>query len=515
MDGRTTPVTPPTGFLGLFSRSKPVFPPPGTLESGQVSGRGLEENEETEGEWQVQGNSRQNSSSPPKSFSEAARQGAQERAQKESQGHSNLPERPKGPNPNFIHRHTTPIFEVRNQGAFRDEIEIEIRTINEKPFRGTVTTREAKHIIYKEIIGGPFSNFRGLRFGFKGVPVVTIMLKEPINIDDLQSIQFFEFTRSYSKQGKEVVDVLACKIRGVRTVTGGEATASYSEDWTRVVKIEGCDYRVPEELILAWLRQYGEILSDLVEDVFEDNEDSEGTNATGIYSVKMKLFHNIPQLLPMAGRRIKIYYRGIQKLCTRCFGHHIARNCTTNKVPWLNYVGQFIESNPEVDSALFGKWITILEREKNRGDLTTSDQGQPITEEQSQPSMADGGSNKDGGVTESHELRVASAVADCLGEEDLQNQGSQLQHQGAGNVDAVIQTDQEEPLPSDFNIPVDDAEEEKLITKMMECGMSSADATANIEKRKKLFNQAIKKYTAAISKKARQTKSRKNSLNDH
>jgi hypothetical protein len=50
---------------------------------------------------------------------------------------------------------------------------------------------------------------------------------------------------------------------------------------------------------------------------------------------------------------------------------------------------------------------------------------------------------------------------------------------------------------------------------MMECGMSSADATANIEKRKKLFNQAIKKYTAAISKKARQTKSRKNSLNDH
>jgi hypothetical protein len=38
---------------------------------------------------------------------------------------------------------------------------------------------------------------------------------------------------------------------------------------------------------------------------------------------------------------------------------------------------------------------------------------------------------------------------------------SQLQHQGTGNVDAVIQMDQEEPLPSDFNIPVDNAEEEK------------------------------------------------------
>ena len=316
-DGKTTPVSPPLGFVGLFSLSKPVSLPSDSLESDLD----LEENKE---EWQVQGSPKQNRSS--KTYSEATKEGAQ--------NYQNVSERPKGPNPNFIHRHTTPIFEVRSQGAFRDEIEIEIRTINGKPFRGSVTTQEAKHIIYKEIIGGPFSNFRGLRFGFKGVPVVTIMLKEPINIDDLESIQYFEFSRTYLKQGKEVVDVLACKIRGLRTVTGGEATSSYSDNWTRVIKIEGCDYRVPENMILAWLRQYGEVLSELVEDVFEDNEDYEGTNATGIYSVKMKLFHNIPQLLPMAGRRIKIYYRGIQKLCTRCFGPHIARNCTANKAPF-------------------------------------------------------------------------------------------------------------------------------------------------------------------------------------
>ena len=41
--------------------------------------------------------------------------------------------------------------------------------------------------------------------------------------------------------------------------------------------------------------------------IFEVKDDeTEGTNRTGNYSVLMKLDSNIPQLLPMAGRRIKI-----------------------------------------------------------------------------------------------------------------------------------------------------------------------------------------------------------------
>ena len=42
-------------------------------------------------------------------------------------------------------------------------------------FVGTVTRHEAKHVIYKEALGCPFSNFRGVRFGFKGVLVVTFI----------------------------------------------------------------------------------------------------------------------------------------------------------------------------------------------------------------------------------------------------------------------------------------------------------------------------------------------------
>ena len=36
-------------------------------------------------------------------------------------------------------------------------------------------------------------------------------------------------------------------------------------------------------MLLSWLAEYGEVKSELVEDVFDDSEDSEGENATGTY----------------------------------------------------------------------------------------------------------------------------------------------------------------------------------------------------------------------------------------
>ena len=47
---------------------------------------------------------------------------------------------------------------------------------------------------------------------------------------------------------------------------------------------------------------------------YEDGEDR-----TGNYCVKVKLGKDIPQLLPMWGRRVKIFYVGIQKLCSLYF----------------------------------------------------------------------------------------------------------------------------------------------------------------------------------------------------
>ena len=125
-------------------------------------------------------------------------------------------------------------------------------------------------------------------------------------------VQFFNFTRSYTRQGKKCEDTVSCKIRGLRSrlVNSESLVDTNRDDGTRIINIEGCEYRVPKEEILAWLRLYGSIESELVEDCFRDEEDTEGTNRTGAYSVKVKLNKKIPQMLPMSGRKIKIYYRG-------------------------------------------------------------------------------------------------------------------------------------------------------------------------------------------------------------
>ena len=52
--------------------------------------------------------------------------------------------------------------------------------------------------------------------------------------------------------------------------------------------------------------------SDIVKELFEDggtgNPETDVTNQTGIYVTKVRLNRDIPELLPVAGRRIRISY---------------------------------------------------------------------------------------------------------------------------------------------------------------------------------------------------------------
>jgi hypothetical protein len=76
--------------------------------------------------------------------------------------------------------------------------------------------------------------------------------------------------------------------------------------------MEGCNYKIQEEIIFEFLSHYGEVLSEVMEDLFDDGSvlDSEmyGTNRSGIYSVKIKLAKDIPQLGPILGRQIKLFW---------------------------------------------------------------------------------------------------------------------------------------------------------------------------------------------------------------
>ena len=153
-----------------------------------------------------------------------------------------------------------------------------------------------------------------MRFSYKGIRLVTFKLKEQINIDDLIEKQHFEIKRSFKKSGKLETSIIKCKIRGLRSeafkehLARKEAMRSHSsEDGSVTVKVTGCEYKVSEEKLRAALTHWGTITSEIREELFVDPHDKEGTNRTGIYSLKMILDSEMPEIIPLEGLRVKIH----------------------------------------------------------------------------------------------------------------------------------------------------------------------------------------------------------------
>ena len=117
------------------------------------------------------------------------------------------------------------------------------------------------------------------------------------------------------------------------------------------------------------------------EDIHDDPERDRIGNRT--YSVKMKLLRPIPQFLPMHGRCIRIYYSGIDKLCTNCYGIHTRCQCRNQKHQWIKYVIDFMYKNKEIPEEYYGKWWDIVDSDypgyfdKSPLPSTTVPQGEP------------------------------------------------------------------------------------------------------------------------------------------
>ena len=84
------------------------------------------------------------------------------------------------------------------------------------------------------------------------------------------------------------------------------------DDGTREVRIFGCEYRVTKQSLEVLLNHYGELLTDIVEELFDDGglgePENQGTNRTGTYVAKVRLHTEIPELVPVDGRRVRISY---------------------------------------------------------------------------------------------------------------------------------------------------------------------------------------------------------------
>ena len=118
-----------------------------------------------------------------------------------------------------------------------------------------------------------------------------------------------------------------------------------------------------------------------MEEVFDDPYDKEGSNRTGIFTVKMILHQKIPEWLPMDGLRIKVQHKGNQKLCNHCYGNHLRKDCKEEKRTWSDYVNIFRCQNPEIPDEFYGKWAEIFEKDSPKMPME-SDFNLPTTREE-------------------------------------------------------------------------------------------------------------------------------------
>ena len=373
-----------------------------------------------------------------------------------------------------------PIFQSYREGPMRDEIEIKIQTKNGKKFSGSITPIEIKYNIYIDALKFPdHENFDGARVGFKGKLVATIKLITPINIDELSDVEYFEFNRTTSIRGKQTQEVIGCKIKGVRwqpnTVSAFEN--SKPEDNSTVVKIEGCDYQVPEEQIITWLSHYGEIKTELEEDLFKDSNETGGNNRTGNYSIMMILEHKIPQLLPMNGRRVKIYHKGIDKLCTKCFGVHRKSDCKSEvKIAWIDYVKRFMTDHDFIPNELYGRWNDLVKKTPEHNEMRNTNE--PNTASSSER-------NAQSDVEEQSVIPEGSNAVAKSGT------SSKVDHQAMSEEPMEKIT---APREEEFGIPTSEAEYSSMVDRMATCGFTRIDLDKIIETKKTAFNKATREF---------------------
>ena len=118
----------------------------------------------------------------------------------------------------------------------------------------------------------------------------------------------------------------------------------------RWISVEGADYNLESAEIIQWLAKYGSFKTNLSEKLHPDCDPESDPIGTGIYTIKMELWGPIPQHLPMFGRKVKIFHKGIQIQCHRCYENHSIRTCRNDKVNWIEYKRH---SSPSLYSCLF------------------------------------------------------------------------------------------------------------------------------------------------------------------
>jgi len=96
-------------------------------------------------------------------------------------------------------------------------------------------------------------------------------------------------------------------------------------------------------------------------DYFSFTLSKETGKGTDTYVVKARLNKHMPEILPIAGKRLYVSYPGQLRQCRKCFVQgHSSVNCTNAKVDWLDYV-LMLKNSGEFRKELFEGWKAALD----------------------------------------------------------------------------------------------------------------------------------------------------------
>jgi hypothetical protein len=350
-----------------------------------------------------------------------------------------------------------------------------------------------------------------------------MMLKTAINVDDLFHLRKFIFYRKSTRQGVSHTDHIHCSITGLRPpgsdrqASGNQCALSNTtmDDGTRKIQIQGCEYRIPKEVLEEYLSNFGELVSDIKEALFEDGGDpleaADGTNRTGNYNVKIKLNGDIPQLLPILGKRIRIFYPGTPRLCTNCFKGHHRSSCHSRKISWKDYTEQFMRDHPDIDGNLMRRENPV-KRALNSTTGSVTQMEVPLTGALGRVDMDESTSTQytsewvDKLVTVSREpceQATVRALTDS-GPTNLNEVFTQASVPVTLTPMNNAPKGQLPPSKMDFKVPSNRVEHDQMITDLISVGIAKDEAEQIINMRKNAFNKAcrdIKKQNERADKK--------------
>ena len=106
-----------------------------------------------------------------------------------------------------------PVFKTPGpEGPYRDEIIVEILSMDDREFKGTITPSEARKTIFEDVLGFKQEDLAGVKIGFNRGRIITYKLKQQFDVDDLFEWENFSFERSVGKD----ISSINCLIRGLK-----------------------------------------------------------------------------------------------------------------------------------------------------------------------------------------------------------------------------------------------------------------------------------------------------------